>query len=102
MPIRGFKTASERADHFDRHVTRAREFNFADVLEYEAAAIEFMNKAVDGVIIEEDARARDGTVIRFDCNTNEICFVDVDEFITTYFKVRCANPYAYFERTLER
>lgn len=102
LPILGFETAEERADHFYRHVTRAREFRFRDELEYEAAAIAFMNKVVDGVIIEEDVRARDGTIIRFDRNTNEICLLRANGFIGTYFKVRCRNPYAYFERVCER
>lgn len=102
MPIRGFETAAERADHFQRHVTRAHEFDFADEIEYEAAAIEFMNKVPDGVRIEEDVRARDGTIIRFDCTTNEICFVHADGFVGTYYRVRCADPYAYFERVCER
>jgi hypothetical protein len=102
VPTLGFETAAERADHFYRHVTLAHEFAFADELEYEAAAIEFMNKPVDGVIIEEDVRARDGTVIRFDCNTNEICFVHANGYTGTYYRVRCADPYAYFERVCER
>jgi hypothetical protein len=100
--VLGFESEGDRADHYYQHVTLAGEFDFDDDLEYEAAAIAFMNKAVDGVIIEEDVRVRDGTTIRFDRNTNEICFVQDNGFIGTYFKVRRKNPYAYFEKVSGR
>ena len=97
-PILGFQSQAERTDHFDRHVTQGREFAFADEGEYEAAAIAFMDKTVDGVVIKEHLRLRDNTTVRFDSGTREICFVHDGTYIGSYFKVRERDAEAYFRR----
>lgn len=95
-PTRGFESYADLANHFYRHVTRAREFDFRDEEEYEAAAMRFISRPLD--VNTEEYLRRDGRTIRFDRATNEICFLDADGFIGTYFRVRCADPYAYFQR----
>jgi hypothetical protein len=98
VPIRGFETDGERADHFYRHVTKNREFAFVDEAEYEAAAIAFMNKPADGVTIKEDLRIRDDTTVRADVTTNEFCYVHGGTYIGSYYIARTADIQAYFKR----
>lgn len=97
-PIRGFATPAERADHFNRHVTIQHEFAFVDEEAYEAAAIVFMDKPVDGVTIKEHLRVRDNTTVRVDVTTNEFCYVHDGTYIGSYYIARTADIEAYFKR----
>jgi hypothetical protein len=98
VPIRGFESVAGRADHFQRHVIRQREFVCANEEEYEAAAMAFMNKPVDGVTIKEHLRARDNTTVRVDVTTNEFCYVHDATYIGSYYIARTADIEAYFQR----
>ena len=98
MPIRGFESVAERADHFQRHVIRQREFAFIDEEAYERAAIAFAETPADGVTIKEVFRARDNTMVRVNVRTNEFCYIHDGTYIGSYYIARTSDIEAYFQR----
>ena len=92
MPLltRGFIDVLEKAKHFDKHVTRRREFPFTTPDEYEASADAFLTSPLDSTTTEECYRTkRDGTVgdkVRYNRITQQFGVLGNDNVIRSYFK----------------
>ena len=98
LAVYGFATRNELLDHFEKHVVVGGEFPFATEFDYEAAAIEFLSRELNGDT-EERTRLRDQAIVRFNRVTCEIGILAADGYIGSYFRVRLTDPYRYFLRT---
>ena len=74
---------------FDKHVTRQREFTYANPDEYETNADRFLGEPLDAATTEQcDRRKRDNTVgdrLRYCRVTDEFGALANDNYIRSYF-----------------
>src|SRR5438105_4108776 len=98
MHTRGFISAAQRNDHFQRH---HREFTFSTAAEYEEGADEFvagpLRAGAQEYVVPQSRLAAAGRVMRYDPATNEFGVLSADRmYVLTYFKP--SDGAAYFQR----
>ena len=91
MPLltRGFDTAADLTEHFEKHVTRGNEFAVATEADYLALADKFLGEPLNRATTYECRRVRrDGSLgdkIRYNRITQEYGVLSADNVIRTYF-----------------
>jgi hypothetical protein len=97
---RGFYTAADLSEHFEKHVTIQKEFTVTTEAEYLKLADKFLGESLNTATTYECQRVRrDGSLgdkIRYNRITQEYGVLSVDNRIRTYF---IADPAVHGFRT---
>lgn len=78
----GFASASDRADHFERH---GEDFAARSEVDYEQMAVSFLNAARTSDILEGTRRSNSDT-IRFDRISQAFAVMSSDGIVKTFYK----------------